>query len=91
MVNIDSVGKKWTDKILHSLKERPKRFNTLMETLSSSNKKISSKALADRLKDLEKQELIAREIQNSRPPFSIYKITSKGEKALNYVIKLSQL
>lgn len=91
MVNIDSVSKKWCDKILSALKDGPKRFNQLMKLTSGANNKISSRTLANRLKELEEQGLVIREIVNGRPPTSTYKLTDKGKKAIELVIKLSNL
>lgn len=91
MVEIDSVSKKWSKYILSSLSNSPKRFNQLMSSIKNSDKKISSRTLAIRLKDLEEEGLIDREIINERPPTTIYKITDKGKKALELVIKLSKL
>jgi DNA-binding HxlR family transcriptional regulator len=84
------LGKKWSDKILLSLRQGPKRFNEIMKNLSKESN-VSSRSLADRLKDLEEQELVSREIIESRPPSTIYRITEKGEKALELIIKLNSL
>ncbi len=84
------LNKKWSDKILLSLQNKSKRFNEIMKDLSGE-KNISSRSLADRLKDLEGQGLVLREIIKGRPPSTIYIITEKGKKALELVIKLNSL
>lgn len=91
MVDIEIMGKKWSSNILYLLKNGPNRFNKLMEELSTSNNRISSKSLADRLKDLEEQGLIDRQIVNSRPPSTEYIITKKGLKSIDLMIQLSKL
>ena len=91
MVNVDSVSKKWCDEILFALEGGSKRFNQLLKVGSNSNKKISSRTLANRLKELEEQKLIVRDIVDERPPTSIYKLTEKGIKATELVRKLIKL
>ena len=91
MVDVDSITKKWGFEILNSLKEGAKRFNQLMKLKNNTNKKISSRTLAIRLKDLEKQKLIIREVIDERPPTSLYKLTEKGKKVMELVVKLHEL
>jgi len=91
MVDIDSISKKWSEQILLRLNDGPKRFNQLMSQIKQSDKGISSRTLAIRLKKLEEERLIDREILDERPPTTIYKITEKGKKALDLVIKLNRL
>jgi len=91
MVDVDSLSKKWSDEILSALKDGSKRFKELMKSTDSSNKIINTRALANRLKELEEQGLIVREIVSGRPPTSIYKLTDKGKKAMELIIKLRKL
>lgn len=91
MVTIDAIGKRWNIEILLALSKESKRFNQLMKLQSDSNKKMNSRTLTNRLKKLEKEELIAREIIDERPPSTIYKITEKGKKTLELLKKLNNL
>ena len=91
MVNIGSVSKKWSNDILFSLNDGPKRYNQLMDLTGEEDKKINSRALANGLKQLEKEGLISREIINERPPTTLYKITSKGKKVLELLYKIEKL
>ncbi|MCK4365097.1 MAG: helix-turn-helix transcriptional regulator [Thermoplasmatales archaeon] len=91
MVDVDSIGKKWSGKILFALKDGTKRFNQLLKLSSNLNKKISSRTLANRLKELEEQELVSRDIVSGRPPTSTYKLTNKGKKAIELISKLRDL
>ncbi len=91
MVNIGSVGKKWSEDILFALNDGAKRFNQLMELTTNSNKKINSRILANRLKKMEEEGLVIREIVHERPPATIYKLTNKGKKTIELVKKLNEL
>ncbi len=91
MVKIEALSKKWADEIMNSLRESPKRFNELARGLSTPKKKMTSRILANRLRELELEGLILREVTDSRPPGTIYMLTDKGEQAINLTIKLNQL
>lgn len=91
MVNIGSVSKKWSDDILFALNDGEKRFNQLLKYVSDSENKISTRTLADRLKKLEDEDLLTREIIQGRPPTTMYKLTNKGKKAIELIKKLNEL
>lgn len=91
MVNIGAIGKKWSEEILLALNDGAKRFNQLMELTGDSEKKINSRALANTLKKLEDERLIIREIIQERPPSTLYKLTKKGDKTIELIIKLNEL
>ncbi len=91
MVDLDSFSKKWSYEILSTLKDGSKRFNELMKPTNDPKITINSRTLADRLKELEEQGLIFREIVSGRPPTSIYKLSDKGKKALDLIVKLKNL
>ena len=70
-------------------------FNELQRHLTSEKKKISSRALSDRLKELQKKGLISRTIQDTRPLTVRYDLTDKGkgfiELAMLIVVHLSDI
>ncbi len=72
----DLLGKKC---MLHILKilsfEQPKRFKDFMKELNG----VSSKTLAGRLKELEREGLVTRKAFNEIPPRVEYSLTEKGE------------
>lgn len=72
---IEFLRKKWVLEILWEL-ETYKRlyFNALKREI----KDISSKALSDCLKELQKAELISRTIEDTRPPKTFYELSEKG-------------
>ena len=91
MVNIGAVSKKWSNDILLALKDGSKRFNQLMKIISNTDNKISTRTLADRLKNLEEEGLVSREIIQGRPPTTTYNLTEKGKQTIDILLKLSEL
>ncbi len=71
---IDVLGKPWTALILNVLQERPLRFCELAEAADGPTDKI----LSARLKELEKQGLISREVDPGPPVHVTYSLTSCG-------------
>ncbi|NIN51926.1 MAG: transcriptional regulator [Nitrososphaeria archaeon] len=82
---INIVSKKWALQIIAMIGNHHKlRFNNLMNKLG----KISPKTLADRLKELEKAELIRREVFPEIPPRVEYSLTKNGVELMNAIIPL---
>ncbi|MTH53616.1 transcriptional regulator [Bacillus mangrovi] len=75
------LGKRWTGLIIHQLMEGPKRFNAL-----ESSTAISGRVLSDRLKDLEQNGVVSRNIIPDTPVRVEYSLTEKG-KALEPILK----
>ena len=91
MVEIGAISKKSGNDILIILNDGPRRFNQLLKLVSPSEKKIRTRTLADRLKELEEGGLIIREIVKSRPPTTVYQLTEKGKKTTDLLLKLIKL
>ena len=72
---------KWTLHILRELMHGRKRFNELSRAVGA----VSSRTLCCRLRELEDQGILVREIKNTIPPWVEYELTEKG-RALNEVI-----
>ncbi|MCZ4248944.1 winged helix-turn-helix transcriptional regulator [Bacillus amyloliquefaciens] len=68
------LGKRWNGLIIHVLMDGPKRFKDMTETIPT----ISQKMLAERLKELEQNEIIERQVLPETPVKVIYKLTDKG-------------
>ena len=68
------VGAKWTVLIIHDLSEGPRRFTELEHSLEG----ISPRTLAERLRWLEAEEIIARRSYAESPPRVEYELTQKG-------------
>jgi len=62
--SLDLVGERWTLLIVRDLLRAPARFQDLRAQLS----RIPPKLLADRLRRMERQGLVTRELYSKRPP-----------------------
>ncbi len=60
--------------IIHVLMDGPKRFKEITETIPM----ISQKMLAERLKELEQNEIVERQVLPETPVKVIYTLTEKG-------------
>ena len=72
------VGSKWTVLIVHDLSEGPRRFTELERSCAG----ISPRTLAERLRWLEAEEIVARQSYPESPPRVEYALTEKGRALL---------
>ena len=72
------VGSKWTVLIVHDLSEGPRRFTELERSCEG----ISPRTLAERLRWLESEEIVARQSYPESPPRVEYALTDKGRALL---------
>ena len=77
----DFLRKKWTIKIIKGLFCDSKHFKDFLE----QHPGLSSKVLAERLKELEEKGIIEKKVVNSTPVQTEYYLTLKGRR-LNRVI-----
>ncbi|MBS4174616.1 helix-turn-helix domain-containing protein [Bacillus sp. FJAT-49736] len=68
------LGKRWIGVIIRVLIERPKRFNEIADQIPH----ISQKMLSDRLKELENEGIVVREVYPETPVRIEYRLTDKG-------------
>ena len=54
---MELLGKRWTTLILYQLLEGPQRFNEIESALP-----VSGRLLSERLKELEKEEIVERKV-----------------------------
>ena len=78
------IGGKWTGSILWHLKDDPVRFNDLARMIGGASKKV----ITERLRRLEAQGLIHREVVNASPVSVTYVITDFGRTALDCLDEL---
>jgi len=78
------IGGKWKGSILWHLQDGPVRFNELARQLGGATRKIVN----DRLKEMEAQGLVARDVVRERPIAVEYSITDFGRSALVVLKKL---
>ena len=72
------IGAKWTALLVHDLSEGPRRFSQLERSCSG----ISPRTLAERLRVLENEGIVARHSYPESPPRVEYELTDKGESLL---------
>lgn len=80
------IGSKWTGLILFELCEGKKRFGELQKNLSG----ISTKTLAQRLKELEKGGIVHKKVYPVVPLKVEYSLTKKGETLKDIIEKMRE-
>lgn len=78
------LGGKWTGSILWHLKDEPVRFNDLARMIAGASKKM----ITERLRQLEDQGLVHRQVKNTAPVTVEYSLTPFGETALAFLDEL---
>lgn len=71
------IGKKWGLYIIRELYLKPKHFNELLRNLSWG---LTPKILSLRIKELLKEGIINKEIEQTTPPKVKYSLTKKGKE-----------
>lgn len=82
------MSQRWTGLVIYQLLSGPKRFCTLESSMA-----ISGRVLSERLKDLEQQEIVKREVFPETPVRIEYSLTEKGmalEPVLRQIEQWSQ-
>ncbi|MFD1706023.1 winged helix-turn-helix transcriptional regulator [Siminovitchia sediminis] len=67
------LGQRWTGLIISQLLEGPQRFCTVESAMP-----ISARVLSERLKDLEKEGIVKRQVYPETPVRIEYSLTEKG-------------
>lgn len=80
------IGGKWTLLILRDLSGGTKRFGQLQKSLQG----ISPKTLSQRLRELEKEEIVVKKVYAEVPPRVEYSLTSRGESLKKIVHALAE-
>ena len=83
---LDVIDGKWTTLILRDLLGGTRRFGELRSSLSG----ISPKTLTDRLRELEKHQVLTRTVYPEIPPRVEYSLTEKGHALGGVVDALAQ-
>ncbi|MBT2757353.1 winged helix-turn-helix transcriptional regulator [Mesobacillus foraminis] len=82
------MSQRWTGLVIYQLLTGPKRFCTLESSMG-----ISGRVLSERLKDLETQGIVKREVYPETPVRIEYSLTDKGlalEPIMKEIEKWSQ-
>jgi DNA-binding HxlR family transcriptional regulator len=92
MSRMDELGiseltlKKWSLPVAQALFTTDGRFNKLLGVLPD----VTSRALAQALKDLEAATLVERELVDGRPPHTEYRLTAEGRRLVKLTRALGQ-
>jgi DNA-binding HxlR family transcriptional regulator len=73
---IELIGKRWTGAIVCALTERPMRFGELGKAVPG----LSDRLLSQRLRELEEEGLVEREVEAGTPVRVTYSLTEIGER-----------
>jgi DNA-binding HxlR family transcriptional regulator len=79
---IEFIGRRWNGAILYVLLDGSCRFNELLARVPN----ISDRLLTERLRELEAEGMVTREVQPGPPVRVVYELTDAG-RALNEVIQ----
>jgi DNA-binding HxlR family transcriptional regulator len=71
---VELIGRRWTGAIIRILLAGPRRFNELLAAVPG----MSDRLLTERLRELEGQELIRREVRGGSPVRVVYSLTCAG-------------
>lgn len=72
---IELIGRRWSGAIISVMFKGADRFCQLREAIPG----ISDRLLTERLKELEDEGIVVREVTPSRPPQVSYRLTEKGQ------------
>ncbi len=73
---IELIGKRWTGAIVCALTERPMRYGELGRAIPG----LSDRLLSQRLRELEEEGLVEREVEPGSPVRVTYSLTEAGEE-----------
>jgi DNA-binding HxlR family transcriptional regulator len=71
---IELIGKRWTGAIVCTLTERPMRFGELVRAVPG----LSDRLLSQRLRELEEEGLVEREVEAGTPVRVTYSLSEAG-------------
>jgi DNA-binding HxlR family transcriptional regulator len=71
---VELIGRRWTGAIVRSLFAGPRRFNELLTAIPG----ISDRLLTERLRELERANVVRREVFPESPVRVVYELTPRG-------------
>ena len=87
--SFELLGKRWTGLIIRALLNGQKRFSDISEAIPN----MSARMLTERFKELEKEEIIIRNVYPETPVRIEYALTDKGrdlEASMDEIQKWSE-
>ena len=73
---IELIGKRWTGAIVCALTERSMRYGELGKAIPG----LSDRLLSQRLRELEEEGLVEREVEAGTPVRVVYSLTEAGQQ-----------
>lgn len=73
---IELIGKRWTGAIVIALTERPMRYGELGKAIPG----LSDRLLSQRLRELEEEGLVERQVEAGAPVRVVYSLTEAGQQ-----------
>lgn len=73
---VELIGKRWTGAIVRTLIAGPRRFNELLAAIPG----ISDRLLTERLRELEAESIVKREVFAESPVRVTYELTCSGHE-----------
>jgi DNA-binding HxlR family transcriptional regulator len=83
---IELIGKRWTGAIIFALTEGPLRFGELARAVPG----VSDRLLSQRLRELEDEGLVERDVEAGTPVRVTYSLTEKGAELRPAISELKQ-
>ena len=83
---IELIGKRWTGAIVSAMTEGPLRFGELARAVPG----LSDRLLSQRLRELEDEGLVEREVEAGTPVRVTYSLTEKGSDLRPAIQELKQ-
>ena len=71
---VELVGRRWTGAIVRTLQAGPLRYNELLAAIPG----ISDRLLTERLRELEAERVVRREVKPEAPIRVVYELTDRG-------------
>lgn len=83
----DILGCKWTFHIIRLLASGERGFNDMERTLRG----ITSTMLSRRLKQLEAEGIVQKEVETTTPPSTTYRLTDTGQQLSEHLRAIEEL
>ena len=71
---VELIGRRWTGAIVRTLLDRPRRFNELLAAIPG----ISDRLLTERLRELESEKVVRRDVVAESPVRIVYELSERG-------------
>lgn len=71
---VELIGRRWTGAIVRTLMGGPRRFNELLAAVPG----VSDRLLTERLRELERANIVRREVIPESPVRVVYELTESG-------------